>query len=104
MVVGSGGREHVVVTGLAKSPQAETIFCVPGNPGITSVRLHAGTTGTMEAPNRIATNKGRVVGVTATLPTIKQARDRAYEAVEKIRFVGMHYRNDIALNEFRPTL
>lgn len=34
MVVGSGGREHVVAATLAKSPLAETVYCLPGNPGM----------------------------------------------------------------------
>jgi phosphoribosylamine--glycine ligase len=35
--------------------------------------------------------------VGGTAPTIIDARPRAYAAVEQIRFEGMHYRTDIAL-------
>jgi phosphoribosylamine--glycine ligase len=40
---------------------------------------------------------GRVLSVTATAPTVSEARDRAYEAVASIDFEGAHYRSDIAL-------
>jgi phosphoribosylamine--glycine ligase len=39
---------------------------------------------------------GRVLNVTATAPTIKEARDRAYAAVGRISWPGMHFRSDIA--------
>jgi phosphoribosylamine--glycine ligase len=39
---------------------------------------------------------GRVLNVTATGATIEQARDRAYAAVGKISWPGMHFRTDIA--------
>ncbi len=41
------------------------------------------------------TNGGRVLGVTALGRDIDSARDRAYEAVGKIHFEGMHFRKDI---------
>jgi phosphoribosylamine--glycine ligase len=37
-----------------------------------------------------------VLGVTAAGDDVRQARDRAYAAVEKIHFDGVHYRRDIA--------
>jgi phosphoribosylamine--glycine ligase len=42
------------------------------------------------------TSGGRVLGVTARAPELESAVDRAYEAVAKIGFEGMHYRKDIA--------
>jgi phosphoribosylamine--glycine ligase len=45
---------------------------------------------------RLVTAGGRVLWVTASGPTIADARDRAYEAVHRISWRGMHHRNDIA--------
>ena len=43
------------------------------------------------------TNGGRVLNVVGTGPSVMEARARAYAAVELIRFRGMQYRTDIAL-------
>ncbi len=37
LIVGGGGREHALAWALSKSPFVETIFCVPGNPGIAQI-------------------------------------------------------------------
>jgi len=42
------------------------------------------------------TSGGRVLGITARAPDLRTAVDRAYEAVSKVGFDGMHYRKDIA--------
>ena len=42
------------------------------------------------------TSGGRVLGVTARGKDLPEAVERAYDAVMKIRFDGMHYRKDIA--------
>ena len=34
MVVGGGGREHAIIRSLKKNPEAEVIYCLPGNGGI----------------------------------------------------------------------
>jgi phosphoribosylamine--glycine ligase len=44
----------------------------------------------------LVTNGGRVLCVTAMGDSVKMARARAYEALDKIRFDGMQYRKDIA--------
>ena len=54
--------------------------------------FHAGT---KKAGNRIVTNGGRVLGVTAFDQTMEGALGKAYSAVDKIRFDGMQYRHDI---------
>src|SRR5260221_5315258 len=39
LVVGSGGREHVLVWKLAQSPHVTQMWCAPGNAGIRLERL-----------------------------------------------------------------
>ena len=57
------------------------------------VVFHAGT---KRSGDHFVTAGGRVLGVTAAGDDVRQARDRAYAAVEKIHFDGVHYRRDIA--------
>jgi phosphoribosylamine---glycine ligase len=60
---------------------------------ITGVKvLHAGTKLEREI---VATNGGRVLGLTAAAATLDDALASAYEAASKIHFEGMHYRKDI---------
>lgn len=54
---------------------------------------HAGTT--MRDGN-LVTNGGRVLGVTAVAPTLRAARDAAYEAASKISYRTKVHRMDIA--------
>jgi phosphoribosylamine--glycine ligase len=60
--------------------------------------FHAGTARDGE---RFVTAGGRVLGVTALGDTIEQAINRAYEAVSKIHWDGMHYRKDIGQKALR---
>jgi phosphoribosylamine--glycine ligase len=60
-------------------------------PGITV--FHAGTG--RDGTGRLVTAGGRILDVTATAPTLREARDRAYDAITRIRFDGMQYRTDI---------
>ena len=57
--------------------------------------FHAGT---KIAGNEVVTSGGRVLAVTALGSTIAAARERAYQAAERIKFEGCHYRRDIALS------
>jgi len=47
------------------------------------------------------TSGGRVLGVTARAADLNSAVERAYSAVSKIGFEGMHYRKDIAARALR---
>ena len=55
--------------------------------------FHAGTA---FQDGAVVTSGGRVLGVTALGADIRGAKERAYRAIEKIQFEGMHYRKDIA--------
>ena len=44
----------------------------------------------------LVTAGGRILDVTATAPTLREARDRAYEAAGLITWPGVQYRRDIA--------
>jgi phosphoribosylamine--glycine ligase len=46
---------------------------------------------------RMVTAGGRVLDVTGMAPTLAQARERAYDAMRRVSWPGMHYRTDIAL-------
>ncbi len=56
------------------------------------VIFHAGTK--MEN-DKLLTNGGRVLGVSATGSSLDEALQKAYKAIEKISFDGMQYRKDI---------
>jgi phosphoribosylamine--glycine ligase len=51
--------------------------------------------GTKLVDGKLVTDGGRVLAVTALGDTIADAQKRAYQAMEKIHFDGMHYRKDI---------
>lgn len=67
------------IDGLEKAGQEALIF-------------HAGT---KVENGKVYTNGGRVLGVVACGPDLKQARIKAYRAIADIRFNGMQYRKDI---------
>jgi phosphoribosylamine--glycine ligase len=56
--------------------------------------FHAGTK--IDELGRVVTDGGRVLGVTALGADLAGAKARAYEAVKRITFAGIHYRTDIA--------
>jgi phosphoribosylamine---glycine ligase len=61
--------------------------------------FHAGTA---LRGDRLVTNGGRVLGVTATGTTVAEARERAYAACGRIGFEGAQHRTDIALDAAAP--
>lgn len=56
------------------------------------VVFHAGTA---RENGALTANGGRVLGVAAMAPSVKEAKKRAYEAVDKIDWPGGFYRRDI---------
>lgn len=69
------------ITGLEQFAGKEDYFC-----------FHAGTAW---SAGQIVTGGGRVLGVTATGPDLKTAREKAYRATEWVRFDNKYKRNDI---------
>jgi phosphoribosylamine--glycine ligase len=93
VVAASGGYPDVyetgkVITGIARASE---------RPGV--VVFHAGTR--RGSDGRLVTAGGRVLGITGTGSTLRQARQRAYEAGRMIRFAGMHMRTDIGIKGLR---
>jgi phosphoribosylamine--glycine ligase len=74
-------RKGAVITGLEKIKTMKD-----------TVVFHAGTS---FSNKDIVTSGGRVISITATGTDIRDAKIRAYTAVENIHFQGMHYRKDI---------
>ena len=51
--------------------------------------------GTALKDGKLVTSGGRVLGVTATAPTLKEAIEKAYKGIESVNFEGMFFRHDI---------
>lgn len=86
IVIASGGypgkyKAGIEIEGLSKIEKVGGI-----------VIFHAGT---MQKVNKIFTNRGRVLGVTATGKDLKKAIQVAYRGIKKIKFKGMQFRKDI---------
>lgn len=94
VVAASGGYPGKYETGL--EIQGLDDPAIVNDPQV--VVFHAGTA--LVERGRVVTAGGRVLGVTALGPDLKQAGERAYAAIEHIRFENMHYRRDIG---FRAT-
>ena len=70
------------ITGFENFDNKEDYFC-----------FHAGTA--FNAENKIVTNGGRVLGITATGKDLKEARSKAYEATNWVNFDNKYMRSDI---------
>ncbi|HEY2585112.1 MAG TPA: phosphoribosylamine--glycine ligase [Tepidisphaeraceae bacterium] len=86
VVAASGGypgkyRTGLPITGIADADAMHDVKVFQG--------------GTRAEGKQILTDGGRVLSVTALGDTLAQARQRAYDAMSKIHFEGMHYRKDI---------
>lgn len=71
-----------VITGLENFEGKEDYYC-----------FHAGTK--FDEKGNVVTNGGRVLGITATADTLKEARAKAYEATEWVQFDNKYMRHDI---------
>jgi len=71
------------ITGLENFKNKNDFYC-----------FHAGTI--FNKDGKIVTNGGRVLGVTATAATLKEARKKAYEACNWVSFENKYMRTDIA--------
>ena len=73
--------------------EADEMFGMDDNGQVDgAIVYHAGT---KYENGKFYTNGGRVLGVTATAATLDEALEKAYAAVDKISFEGMHFRHDI---------
>lgn len=88
VVLASGGYPGPYETGLPITGVAEAAAL----PGVTI--YHAGTAW---REGQLVTAGGRVLNVTGLGPSLAEAAARAYQAAERIRFPGLHYRRDIGL-------
>ena len=78
----------------ASPDHGSTITGVEEAEALGALVFHAGTARHGE---RLVTNGGRILSVTATGATIAAARERAYAACDRISFAGARLRRDIAL-------
>ena len=78
----------------ASSSKGDVIVGIEDALGLDGVDvLHAGTAATEAV---VVTNGGRVLAVVGRGADLVEARERAYEGVERIRFEGAQWRTDIA--------
>ena len=70
-------------------------------PGGGAEVFHAGTK-KLEG-GTLVTSGGRVLGLSVTAPTLREAIDGAYAAAEKLSFENMHYRRDIGARALAAT-
>src|SRR5687768_6857858 len=82
----------VAAAGYPEEPRKGDVIAGLPKPTPDCRVFHAGT---RLDSKTVVTNGGRVLCVTALGDSVKMARTRAYEALERIRFDGMHYRKDI---------
>ena len=85
VILASGGYPSHYEKGKVMSFPAST----PANVTI----YHAGDK--LDGEGRLVTSGGRVLGVTATAPTLKEALADAYDAAETVDFEGKYMRHDI---------
>lgn len=86
VILASGGypkayKKNLPIDGIAKAKTLGAMI------------FHAGT---KFSNGSLVTSGGRVLGVTITAPTLREAVDKVYRCIEVVHFDDMHYRKDIA--------
>lgn len=76
------------ISGIADANAMEGVFV-----------YHAGTT--LDDEGNVLTNGGRVLDVTAIAPSFEEARNKAYQACDRISFEGKTYRHDIGIKAIK---
>lgn len=90
LIIGSGGREHVLVWKIAKSPSVEKIYCAPGNGGIASL-ADCIPIGVMDTEGIIGFVKSNDIGLVVVAPENPLAAGLVDELEkEGIRAFGPH--------------
>lgn len=94
-----------------RDPSVCVVMAAEGYPGqvVMGDRIHGATeadavvfhAGTKQGPEGLVTAGGRVLGVTASRPTLPEAIEKTYTEVDKIHFRGMQYRHDIGAKGLR---
>jgi phosphoribosylamine--glycine ligase len=92
IVLASGGypgnyEKGKIISGLPETEKEKDI-----------VIFQAGTK--LNEKGELVTNGGRVLGISAVGNNLREALNRAYEAIPKIYFEGMQYRRDIGKKAF----
>ena len=67
-VVGSGGREHALLAALARSPDVERLFAVPGNAGTAQLAENVPGLGPTDGPGLAGFVEARRVDLTIIGP------------------------------------
>jgi phosphoribosylamine--glycine ligase len=88
VIAASGGYPGAYTTGFPIAGLEAAVGALPD--------IYAFHAGTALRDGRIVTAGGRVVGISALGDDIQEARDKVYQAMERLRFQGMYYRRDIA--------
>jgi phosphoribosylamine--glycine ligase len=93
----TAGASACVVASSAGYPGSyRTGFPISGLSAAAEVQgvqvFHSGST---QFGGQLRTAGGRVLGVTAVAPSLKEALEHAYQAMAEIHFEGMYYRRDI---------
>lgn len=101
----NGGSSVCIIAASKGYPDSfNTGYRISGFEKIDDPEIVIFHSGTKLDGNRLLTNGGRVLGVTSIINTnnILEARNKAYNAIEKIHFTDIYFRRDIASKAIIP--